>query len=84
MKASFVDLRKKSSEIIQALKRHERVTLLYRGKPAAIMQPVHGEGGDATGSARDHAAFGLWSDRQDMEHVAKHVRDLRKGRFSDR
>ena len=44
MKASFVDLRKKSSEIIQALKRNEQVTLLYRGKPAAITQAVHGEG----------------------------------------
>jgi antitoxin (DNA-binding transcriptional repressor) of toxin-antitoxin stability system len=83
MKASFVDLRKKSSEIIQALKRNERVTLFYRGKPAAIMQPVCGESGKATGSARDHAAFGLWKDRHDLNDVPGHVRELRKRRFSD-
>ena len=39
MKASFVDLRKKSGEIIRALHRNEQVTVLYRGKPAAVMQP---------------------------------------------
>lgn len=79
MKASFVDLRKKSSAIIQALKRNERVTLLYRGKPAAIMQPVS-EADQDLPSAKDHAAFGLWADRRDLDDVDTHVRQLRKGR----
>ena len=81
MKASFVDLRKKSSEVIRALKRSERVTVLYRGKPAAIMQPISGEGDRAPGSAKEHLAFGLWADREDMKDVAAHVRRMRKGRF---
>ena len=81
MKASFVDLRKKSNEVIRALNRNERVIVLYRGKPAAIMQPIGGESDRAIGSAKDHPAFGLWADREDMKDVAAHVRQLRKGRF---
>jgi len=81
MKASFVDLRKKSSEIIQALSRNESVTVLYRGKPAAVMQPI-GEGdAQPTVKAKDHPAFGIWKDRRDVDDVATHVRRLRKGRF---
>jgi len=81
MKASFVDLRKKSSQIIRALNRNERVTVLYRGKPAAIMQPIGAEGGQAIGSAKSHRAFGIWAGRQDMKDVTAHVRQARKGRF---
>ena len=81
MKASFVDLRKKSSEIIRALNRNERVTVIYRGKPTAIMQPIGSASEQALSSAQDHPAFGLWADREDMQDVAAHVRQLRKGRF---
>jgi hypothetical protein len=79
MRASFVDLRKKSSDIIGALNRNERVTVLYRGKPAAIMQPVDDQTDKTIGSAKDHAAFGLWAKRDDMKDVAGHVRRLRRG-----
>jgi antitoxin (DNA-binding transcriptional repressor) of toxin-antitoxin stability system len=81
MQASFVDLRKKSSEIIRALNRNERVTVIYRGKPAAIMQPIGGAREAATSSAQDHPAFGLWADREDLKDVTAHVRQLRQGRF---
>lgn len=81
MKASFVDLRKKSSEIIKALSRNEPVTVLYRGKPAAIMQPIDDQGDESIGSAKDHAAFGKWADRDDLKDVPAHVRQLRRGRF---
>ncbi len=81
MKASFIDLRKKSGEVIQALHRNERVTVLYRGKPAAVMHPI-GEGAvEQDKSAKDHPAFGLWADREDMQDPSAHVRDLRQGRF---
>ena len=83
MKASFVDLRKKSSEIIRALQRNEPVTVLYRGKPAAIMQPIAGEADQPVAKAADHPAFGLWADRDDMKDGTAHVRDLREGRFND-
>ena len=83
MKASFVDLRKKSSEVIRALHRNEPVTVLYRGKPAAIMQPISGQVDKPAFKAADHPAFGLWADRDDKADVAAHVRELRKGRFDD-
>ncbi len=83
MKASFVDLRKKSSEIIRALNHNEPVTVLYRGQPAAIMQPIGTQAGKPATKVADHPAFGLWADRDDMTDVAAHVRDLRKGRFDD-
>jgi antitoxin (DNA-binding transcriptional repressor) of toxin-antitoxin stability system len=83
MEASFVDLRKKSSEVIRALHRNEPVTVLYRGRPAAVMQPITAQAGKPEIKAADHPAFGLWADRDDMTDVAAHVRDLRKGRFND-
>ena len=80
MKATFVELRTKSSEIIQALERNESVTILYRGQPKAVMQPI-AETAEAPGRAQDHAAFGVWKDRDDFRDVAAEVRALRKGRF---
>ena len=81
MQASFVDLRKKSREIIRALHRNEPVTVLYRGKPAAVMQPIADATSRAVAKASDHPAFGLWANRTDVADVAAYVRNLRKGRF---
>ena len=79
MKASFVDLRKKSGEIIRALERNETVTVFYRGKPTAVMRPI-GTAGRATLRAQKHPASGMWADREDMKDVAAYVRGLRRGR----
>lgn len=81
MKASFVDLRRKSAAIIRALQRKEPVTVLYRGIPTAIMQPITQQPAEAMGSVRNHAAFGIWADRDDLEDVARHVRRIRRGRY---
>ncbi|MFV2067439.1 MAG: hypothetical protein ACC645_10700 [Pirellulales bacterium] len=81
MKASFVDLRKKSNEIIRALNRNERVTVIYRGKPAATMYPMGSESEQEVKSAKDHPAFGLWADREDIKDVEAQIRQLRKSRF---
>lgn len=83
MEASFVDLRKKSAEIIKALKRKERVTVLYRGKPAAVMQPIGQDGSNPMTSAAEHEAFGLWADRQDSANVADELRAIRRRRYDD-
>lgn len=81
MKASFVDLRRKSAAIIRALQRKEPVTVLYRGVPAAIMQPVDQPPDTPVGSVKKHAAFGMWADRDDIGDVASHVRRIRRGRY---
>jgi antitoxin (DNA-binding transcriptional repressor) of toxin-antitoxin stability system len=82
MKASFVDLRKKSAEIIRAIERNERITLYYRGRPKAVIVPIGGEAEKPTINAEDHPAFGMWADRDDMKDVAGYVRNLRKRRYS--
>jgi antitoxin (DNA-binding transcriptional repressor) of toxin-antitoxin stability system len=79
MEVSFIDLQKNSSQIVRALHRNERVMVLYRGKRVAVMHPIAGQGTKA-GSARVHAAFGMWADRADMSDVASHVRKLHRGR----
>lgn len=84
MEASFVDLRTKSASIIEALRRNERVTVLYRGRPAAIMQPIGDSPGAAVDAARDHAAFGMWAHRDELKDVAAHVRRLRQRRLDAR
>ncbi len=81
MKASFVDLRKKSSEVMRALSRNEPVTVTYRGKPVAVMQPIGQACKEAVRNVRDHPAVGMWADREDMKDVNAYIRRLRKGRF---
>jgi len=81
MEASFVDLRKKSSQVIRALRRNERVTVLYRGKPVAVMHPINEA--DQTTKAADQAGFGVWGDRRDMADPSQYVRKLRGPRYRD-
>lgn len=84
MEASFVDLRKKSKEIINALNRKEKVTVFYRGKPAAIMNPVNTSSETPALSASQHAAFGMWAtDQNDNNSVADQVSLLRRKRYDD-
>lgn len=84
MKATFVQLREKSSEIIRSLERNESVTVFYRGKAKAIMRPLSADDTSARCSAAAHSAFGLWADRADQPDPAQYVRTLRQGRFHDR
>jgi len=81
MRASFLDLRKRSGDILRALERNEPVTVLYRGHPKAIMHPIRPADEQGGAKAAEHEAFGLWADRDDMQDVAAHVRRMRKGRF---
>jgi hypothetical protein len=81
MKASFVDLRKKSAEIIRALDRNEKITIFYRGRPKAIMQPIGGKQPGPVAKAEEDPTFGMWADRDDLKDVATYVRKLRKGRY---
>lgn len=82
MEASFLDLRNKSSEILDAIDRNESVVVRYRGHPKAIIHPI--SAGRSTIRTEDHAAFGLWRERTDLTDVTEHVRNLRRGRFHDR
>ena len=63
MQVSFVDLSKKSAEIIKALSEKECVTVLNGGKPAAIMEPIDGRITREPQPASQHQAFGIWADQ---------------------
>ena len=82
MQATTLDLRRRMPEVLRALDRQGRVTILYRGKERAVLIRS-GTTPDSPGkrSARTHAAFGMWADRTDLADVAAHVRTLRQGRF---
>jgi hypothetical protein len=82
MKASMLDLRRRTRDILRALDRSESVTLLYRGKRKGVIRPARDYRGKKSLSVRDHPAFGMWKDRTDLSDVRAAVRALRKGRFS--
>jgi len=80
MKASILDLRRRMADVLRALDRNEPVKILYRGRERAILIPA-GMTGHENNSVKEHPAFGIWKDYDQLEDVSAHVRKLRKGRF---
>jgi len=78
MRANMLDLRNRMADILRAIDRGESVTILYRGKEKAVLMPVS----QAATAVRikDHKAFGMWKDREDLDDPAAAVRAMRKGR----
>ena len=56
MKASIVDLRYKTKEILKALGRNESVTVLYHGKVRGVIRPVREK---TVSRVEDHPFFGM-------------------------
>jgi hypothetical protein len=79
MKATFLDLRKRSKEIVKALDRNQSVTLFYRGKAKGVIVPASSPPEKAV-SVLEHRAFGMWRKRADMTSVEAFVAELRKTR----
>ena len=79
MKASVVDLRYKTKDILKALDRMEDVEISYRGKPKGILKPATHR---ATGrSIQDHPFFG--SAPEVAATVEEEMTALRSGRYRD-
>jgi antitoxin (DNA-binding transcriptional repressor) of toxin-antitoxin stability system len=76
MKASTVDLRYKTNEILAALEKREPVTILYHGKPRGTIVPYEEETG--TGKVCDHAFFNMYG--TETESVEEVMQKLRGGR----
>jgi prevent-host-death family protein len=74
MKVTTSDMRRNPKKILDAVARHESVTLLYRGKPVAQIVVIDDK---PVCSASDHEAFGMWADRSDMDDVSGYVRGIR-------
>lgn len=79
MKATFLDLRKRSKEIVKALDRNQPVTLFYRGKAKGVIVPASSPSKNSV-SASKHKAFGMWRERADMKSVPGVIAKLRKTR----
>ncbi len=79
MKATVVDLRYKMNDVLKALDRNEKVTVLYRGKVKGILIP---SGQKKNIKITDHPFFGM-SSRDTDKPVLDVLNDLRKSRYDD-
>lgn len=77
MKATVVDLRYHMSEVLKALDRSERVSVLYHGKVKGVISPA---GNAVLTRVADHPFFGM---RTDVAPVEKVMSGLRGGRYRD-
>jgi len=80
VKATILDLRYRTKDVLKAVERGETITVLHRGKVKASIVPAPAK---ARRPLRQDPAFGMWKGRKDLANVTRFVRDLRRGRFSD-
>ena len=76
MKASIVDLRYKTKDILKALDRNEKVTILYHGKVKGVIKSACST---STLKIPDHPFFGMNS--ESAETVLQELEGLRKSRY---
>jgi len=76
MKASIVDLRYKTNDILKALDRNESVTVLYHGKIKGVIKPAREK---TVTKIKDHPFFGM--NKNSEETVLDELAKLRKPRY---
>lgn len=76
MKATVIDLRYKMNDILKALDRRERVTLLYHGKVKGVIVPMNEK---KSMKVTDHPFFKMTDGEE--KSVAQQMAALRRGRF---
>jgi hypothetical protein len=76
MKASVLDLRYKMNEVIKALEKREKITILYRGKIKGVILPA---GGTKFNKVEEHPFFNMAE--KEERSVAEHMQGLRGSRF---
>ena len=77
MRATAKDLRFRTKELLEFVRRGEEITITYRGKPCAKLVPLS----DQEDEGSDNELFGIWRDYEVTKDVADYVRSLRKGRL---
>jgi len=75
MKASIVDLRYKTNDILKALDRNETVTVLYHGKVKGIIKPAREK---IISKIKDHPFFGMTKNYE--KTVLEELDSIRKPR----
>ncbi len=78
MKASVVDLRYKMNDILKALDRNEKITILYHGKIKGIISPILNK---KNKKVSEHHFFGMYD--KNKKSVEQEMDDLRKNRYND-
>lgn len=81
MQASVVDLRYKMNDVLKALERNEKVSVLYRGKIKGILVPLS-PAGKQKKKISEHPFFGM-SPADSDKTVAEEMDELRGGRYRD-
>lgn len=76
MDASIIDLRYKTAKILEALKKREKVNVLYHGKIRGIIVPVTPA---KECKVETHDFFGMF--KKEKKSVKEIMHQLRKGRF---
>ena len=77
MKATVVDLRRRTKEIIAALDRGESVTITCRGKEKGTIVPARAK---KRRSVTESRFFGMWKDNPEVKDVEAYMKRLRKRR----
>lgn len=80
MKATIVDLRYNMKNILKALRRNEKVRVLYHGKETAIMIPSRAK---HARKVAEHPFFGMSTKSQSAVSVKKTMNQLRGRRHGD-
>ena len=76
MKASVVDLRYKMNDVLKALDRNEKVTILYHGKEKAMIIPSRKR---PSKKVQEHLFFGMIQEEEiSVDHQ---IEMLRGGRY---
>ena len=76
MAVSTKDLRYKTKQVLQSVKRGERPVITYRGHPIARIVPLS----SSEKKAFRDIGFGMWKDRTDMKDVSQWLDEQRKPR----
>ncbi len=78
MEVSVKDLRYRTKQVLQSLKRGEKPVITYRGHPIAKIIPLTA----ADRSKFFEIGFGMWKDRPDLKDVSQWLNQQRKPRYS--
>ena len=79
MRATVVDLRYKMNDVLKALDRNEKVTVLYRGKVKGILIPSVQK---KNLKISEHLFFGMYAKETDRS-VLDELDALRRPRYDD-
>lgn len=74
MKTNAVDLRSNMKDIMSAIERKEKVTILYHGKEKAVISAIDTKN---TPPITEHAFYGMLDEEKSVESTIDDLRGLR-------